>query len=213
MLNSRLFLSIGSTIRSVSLSSALSTTLLIVHNSVVKRLGFSVIAACIATAPVHATELTVGMQAPNFNLQATNGDFYQLSDYLGKQAVVLAWYPMANTRGCTFECKSLVEKGHLIREYNASYFMASVDPLDDNRDFAKKTGADFPMLSDPSKAAAKAYDVLNLFRVASRVTFYISKQGKILKIDEDISPTTAAEDIAAHLKSLKVALKAPSTAL
>ena len=106
----------------------------------------------------HATDLKVGMQAPNFNLQATTGDFYQLRDYQGKQAIVVAWYPMANTRGCTFECKSLVEQGHLIREYNVSYFMVSVDPLDDNRDFAKKTGADFPMLSDPTKATAKAYD-------------------------------------------------------
>ena len=134
--------------------------------------------------------------------------FYKLSDYRGKQVIVLAWYPMANTRGCTIECKSLVEKGHLIRKYNAHYFMASVDPLDDNRDFAKKTGADFPMLSDPSKATAKAYDVLNFFRVASRVTFYISKEGKILKIDEDIKPKTAAEDIAKHLNALQVDLAA-----
>jgi len=151
-----------------------------------------------------ATDLKVGDEAPNFKLQATNGDYYQLSDYKGKQAVVLAWYPMANTRGCTIECKSLVEKGHLIREFNASYFMASVDPLDKNRDFAKKTGADFPMLSDPSKATAKAYGVLNIMRVASRVTFYVSKEGKIVKIDEDISPKTAAEDIAMHLKGLNI---------
>jgi peroxiredoxin Q/BCP len=155
---------------------------------------------------LYATDLKVGEPAPDFNLQATTGDFYQLSDYKGKQVVVLAWYPMANTRGCTFECKSLVEKGHLIREYNASYFMASVDPLDDNRDFAKKTGADFPMLSDPTKETAKAYDVLNFVRVASRVTFYISKEGKILKIDDDINPKTAAEDIANNLKALNVEL-------
>ena len=151
-----------------------------------------------------ATDLKVGEQAPNFKLQATNGDYYQLSDYKGKKADVLAWYPMANTRGCTLECKSLVEKGSLIRKYNVSYFMASVDPLDDNRAFAKKTRADFPMLSDPSKETAKAYDVLNFIRVASRVTFYISKEGKILKIDEDISPRTAAEDIARNLEELKV---------
>lgn len=151
-----------------------------------------------------STDLTVGMQAPNFNLQATNGDFYQLSDYQGKQAIVVAWYPMANTRGCTFECKSLTEDGHLIREYNVSYFMVSVDPLDDNRDFAKKTGADFPMLSDPTKEAAEAYDVLNFFRVASRVTFYISIEGIILHIDEDVSPKTAAQDIANKLGDLKI---------
>ena len=151
-----------------------------------------------------ATDLKVGDQAPDFKLQATNGDYYQLSDYKGKQAVVLAWYPMANTRGCTIECKSLVEKGHLIRKYNASYFMASVDPLDKNRAFAKKTGADFPMLSDPTKKTAEAYDVLNIMGMASRVTFYLSKEGKIVKIDEDITPKTAAEDIAMNLKVLKV---------
>lgn len=151
-----------------------------------------------------AVDLKVGDQAPNFKLQATNGDFYQLSDYKNKQAVVLAWYPMANTRGCTIECKSLVEKGHLIRAFNASYFMASVDPLDTNRDFAKKTGADFPMLSDPTKNTAKAYDVLNTFKVANRVTFYISKAGKVVKIDKNINPLTAAEDIANNLKQLKI---------
>ena len=161
-----------------------------------------VVFSVISCSGVWATDLKVGDPAPNFKLQATTGDYYQLSDQSGKQVVVLAWYPMANTRGCTFECKSLVEKGHLIREYNTSYFMASVDPLDDNRDFAKKTGADFPMLSDPTKEAAKAYDVLNIMRVASRVTFYISKEGKILKIDEDINTKTAAEDIANHLKAL-----------
>ena len=164
----------------------------------------SILLAVFTSFSLLATELKVGEQAPNFTLQATNGAYYQLRDYQGTQAVVLAWYPMANTRGCTIECKSLVEKGHLIREYNVSYFMASVDPLDDNRDFAKKTGADFPMLSDPSKETAKSYDVLNFIRVANRVTFYVSKEGTILKIDEDINPKTAAEDIAKHLKALNV---------
>ena len=152
-----------------------------------------------------ATDLKVGDIAPNFKLQATTGDYYQLSDYKGKQAVVLAWYPMANTRGCTIECKSLTEQGHLIREFDVSYVMASVDPIDDNRDFAEKTGADFPMLSDPTKTAAKAYQVLNMFKVASRVTFYISKEGKIVKIDDDISPKSAAQDMANNLAALGIA--------
>ncbi|GAA0818580.1 peroxiredoxin [Colwellia asteriadis] len=171
-----------------------------------KLLSLLGIISCAISLTLSANELKVGDKAPNFKLQATNGDFYQLSDYQGKQAVVLAWYPMANTRGCTIECKSLTEKGHLIRKYDVSYFMASVDPLDDNRDFAEKTGADFPMLSDPTKAAAKAYDVLNFAGVASRVTFYIDKAGMIIKIDEDISPRTAAEDMAENLKILGVSL-------
>jgi peroxiredoxin Q/BCP len=154
-----------------------------------------------------ASDLKVGDKAPGFRLQATDGHYYQLSDYLGKQTLVLAWYPMANTRGCTLECKSLVQKGDLIRKYNAVYMMASVDDLEDNQKFAKEQQADFPMLSDPTKETAKAYDVLNLVRVASRVTFYIGKDGTILKIDDDIKPETAAEDIAATLAQLGVEKK------
>ena len=152
----------------------------------------------------NASDLKVGDMAPNFKLQATTGKFYQLSDYRNKQMVVLAWYPMANTRGCTIECRSLVQQGHLIRDFDVSYMMVSVDPLDKNIGFAKDMEADFPMLSDPTKATAKAYDVLNFLRVASRVTFYISKSGHILKIDDEIHPATSAEDIARTLKQLKV---------
>lgn len=156
------------------------------------------------SSTANATDLTVGDKAPDFNLQATTGKFYKLSDYLGKQAVVIAWYPMANTRGCTIECKSLIDNGPAIREFDVSYFMVSVDPLDDNRAFAKETGADFPMLSDPTTAVAKSYDVLNLFGVASRVTFYVSKEGNIMKIDEDVTPKTAAEDMMTNLVALSV---------
>jgi thioredoxin-dependent peroxiredoxin len=172
----------------------LSKTIYLMGCIVVSSIAFS------ATA----TDLKVGDKAPKFNLQATTGDFYNLKDFIGKTNVVLAWYPMANTRGCTIECKSLVEKGHLVREYNAKYFMASVDPLDKNRAFAKKTNADFPMLSDPTKEIAEAYDVVNFMGVASRVTFYIDKNGTIVKIDENINPATAAEDMAATLKTLNV---------
>ncbi|MCL1058795.1 redoxin domain-containing protein [Shewanella gelidimarina] len=161
-------------------------------------------AALLLPLSAMATDLKVGDTAPNFKLQATDGHFYQLSDYKGKQTLVLAWYPMANTHGCTLECKSLVQKGHLIREYNAVYMMASVDDLEDNQAFAKEQKADFPMLSDPTKETAKAYDVLNFVRVASRVTFYIGEDGKILKIDDDINAETAAEDIAATLKALEI---------
>ena len=162
------------------------------------------IALSLMVSCASARDLKVGDMAPDFSLQATDGKTYSLADYKGKQAVVLAWYPMANTRGCTLECLSLVRDGKLIRAFDVSYFMASVDPIEDNLDFAKKTKADFPMLSDPDKSVARAYDVLNFFRVADRVTFYIGKDGRILKIDEDISPKTAAVDMANTLAQLKV---------
>lgn len=149
--------------------------------------------------------LEVGDVAPNFSLQGSDGQTYQLSDFRGKQAVVIAWFPRAFTRGCTIECKSLAENGHLIRAFQARYFMASVDPIEDNVGFAEQQKADFPILSDPSKQTARAYNVLSGGGLARRHTYYIGLNGKVIAIDKNVRPATSAEDIAATLKSLGVA--------
>ena len=154
---------------------------------------------------VHAGDLAVGDAAPNFTLQASDGNTYTLADYKGKQAVVIAWFPRAYTKGCTIECKSLAENGHMIRKYDVTYFMASVDPLEDNVGFAQETKADFPLLSDPSKDVAKAYDVLHMMGYAKRHTIYIGDDGTVLKIDTSVNPKTSAEDMAATLGELGVA--------
>jgi thioredoxin-dependent peroxiredoxin len=151
-----------------------------------------------------AEELKVGDKAPDFQLQASDGKTYHLADYAGKQAVVLAWFPMAYTRGCTIECKSLAEHGDLIKKYDTTYFMASVDPVEKNKGFADEQHADFPLLSDPAKKTAEAYGVLNQGGVANRWTFYIGKDGRILDIDKSVKPATSAEDMAAKLGELKV---------
>ena len=162
----------------------------------------------LAAVPAAAGDLKVGDQAPNFKLQASDGKTYQLTDFKGKESVVLAWFPKAFTQGCTIECKSLAEHGDMIKKYNAQYFMISVDPLDGdkgNKAFADTYHADFPLLSDPAKDTANAYGVLNAERgFANRWTFYIGKDGKITAIDKTVKPATSAEDMAATLKQLGV---------
>jgi thioredoxin-dependent peroxiredoxin len=158
--------------------------------------------AAFAQTPV---ELKVGDPAPDFSLPATDGKTYKLSDFKGKSAVVIAWFPKAFTQGCTIECKSLAEKGHLIKGYQATYFMASVDPLEENTKFGAEHKADFPLLSDPTKKTAEAYGVLGQRGVANRWTFYIGKDGKIQFIDKAVKPATSAEDMAAKLGELNTA--------
>jgi peroxiredoxin Q/BCP len=41
----------------------------------------------------------VGEAAPEFELQGSDGKTYKLSDFRGKQAVIVAWYPKAFTGG------------------------------------------------------------------------------------------------------------------
>ena len=121
-----------------------------------------------ATVP---TVVKVGDMAPDFTLQGTDGKTHKLSEYRGKEAVIVAWFPKAFTGGCTIECKSLADNGDKIQKYKVAYFMASTDPLEENIRFAKATTvtlgeganarvvekkeADFPMLSDPTKTVAK----------------------------------------------------------
>lgn len=158
----------------------------------------------LALLAASAQALEMGDQAPDFELPGSDGEIHRLADYRDKQAVVLAWFPRAYTSGCTIECKSLAENGHLIREYDAAYFMASVDPLSKNKGFAAETGADFPLLSDEDKSVAKAYGVLHPLGFARRHTVYIGKDGRVLKIDTDVEPATSAEDMAATLGQLGV---------
>lgn len=160
----------------------------------------------LAAVPASAGDLKVGDMAPDFKLQATDGKTYTLSSFKGKQAVVVAWFPKAFTQGCTIECKSLAEHGDMIRKYNVSYFMASVDPLDGaqgNKAFADTHKADFPLLSDPTKETATAYGVLSERGFANRWTFYIGKDGRIQAIEKAVRPATSAEDMAAKLGELK----------
>ena len=151
-----------------------------------------------------AVELKVGDMAPAFKLQASDGKTYDLADFKGKRAVVLAWFPKAFTQGCTIECKSLAENGPSIRKYDVTYFMISVDPLEQNVAFAKAQEADFPLLSDATKEIATAYGVLNDRGLANRWTFYIGKDGKLTAIDKAIKPATSAEDMVAKLKDLRI---------
>jgi thioredoxin-dependent peroxiredoxin len=166
-------------------------------------------AGAMASVPVGAAELHVGDKAPDFALAASDGKTYRLSDFKGKKAVVLAWFPKAFTGGCTVECKSLAANGDKIRQYDVAYFMASVDPVDGekgNKAFAESEKADFPMLSDSTKETATAYGVLHPERgFAQRWTFYIDKAGNIAAIDKAVKPPTSAEDLIAKLAELKVA--------
>ena len=86
--------------------------------------------------------------------------------------------------------------------------MASVDTLEDNTKFAQMHTADFPILADPTRAAAKAYGVIPEGRdFASRWTFYIGPNGRILFIDKAVKAADAGPGIVAKLTELGVKKK------
>jgi len=87
--------------------------------------------------------------------------------------------------------------------------MISVDTLEDNKAFAAKEHADFPMLANPDKKVAFAYGVFPADapperQFARRWTFYIDPSGKIAMIDKQIRPASSGQDIVVHLGELNV---------
>ncbi|WP_460184140.1 peroxiredoxin [Thermopirellula anaerolimosa] len=145
-------------------------------------------------------ELKVGDPAPEFVLKGSDGKTYRLSDFRGKQIVVLAWYPKAFTPGCTRECKSFGTQGDAFKSLPVAFFTASVDTPEDNRRFAESLGVKYPILSDPDRKTAMAYGVVdgpNAY--AKRWTFIIGMDGKILHIDKAVKVDTHAEDVAAWI--------------
>lgn len=84
--------------------------------------------------------------------------------------------------------------------------MASVDTLKDNTAFAKKENAGFPILADHEKKLAKACGVLYTKGFAKgldkRWTFYVDKNGTIVKIDRHVKPETSGKVLAKNLEEL-----------
>jgi len=91
-----------------------------------------------------------------------------------------------------------------LRRFNVEYFAASVDSPEANARFARSLGIDYPILSDPTKEVARAYGVLGASGYASRWTFYIGADGRLLAIDKKVSAASHGRDIVAKLTELGI---------
>lgn len=172
-----------------------------------KRILLFCSALLTSLAIITAAPLKAGDPAPDFKMQGSDGKTHKLSDYKGKKPIVIAWFPKAFTGGCTKECKAMKEQGDEIRKYDVAYFTASVDDAETNKKFAESLSLDYPILSDPSKEAAKNFGVLNERGMANRWTFFIDKDGKIAKVDQKVNTENHGKDIAASLKEIGAAAK------
>ena len=89
-----------------------------------------------------------------------------------------------------------------MRRLGAAFFAASVDSEDANRRFAESLGLTYPILSDATKEVARKYGVLGASGYATRWTFYIGADGRILDIDKKVSAASHGRDVVARLTQL-----------
>jgi peroxiredoxin len=127
--------------------------------------------------------LKVGDEAPDFELpSAPFGEKFKLSDYRGKNAVVINFAPAAFSTVCSTQADLLEQKRAEFEAQDAIPVMITCDNAWSLQAWKKQAGLNFPLLSDfnPHGATAAAYGVLIEGRgVANRVVVVVDKQGKV----------------------------------
>ncbi|MDI1462020.1 peroxiredoxin [Catellatospora sp. KI3] len=123
----------------------------------------------------------VGDVAPDFTLMSNTGEKVTLSDYRGKQAVVLYFYPKDNTPGCTAEACSFRDSYEVFTEAGAQVIGVSSDSVDSHEGFAQKHRLPFVLLSDAGGDVRKSYGIPpSLFGLLpGRSTYVIDRDGVI----------------------------------
>lgn len=130
------------------------------------------------------TTLSRGSIAPDFSLFNTDKKEIKLSDFNGKNVLVL-FFPLAFTGVCTAELCNTRDNLTAYNNLNTEVVGISVDSLFALDEFKKQQNLNFDLLSDFNKATSKAYGslyedfVLGMKGVSKRSAFIIDKEGKI----------------------------------
>lgn len=136
--------------------------------------------------------IEVGKPAPPFTLLNKGRERVNQDSFPGKH-IVLAFYPLAFTGGCTSEMQAFRDTSYRFEKANAQVLGVSVDSWAAAGEFQEKLGAEFPLLSDfPKNETGKAYDVFNeQAGIHGRTTVVIDKDGIVRKVFSEARDFTA----------------------
>ncbi len=125
---------------------------------------------------------TIGQPAPSFTLFNTEKKEISLTDYKGKNVVIL-FFPLAFTGVCTAELCSIRDNYNTYTALNAEVIGISVDSLFALEQFKIAQNYHFDLLSDFNKTASKDYDTMydtfafGMLGVSKRSAFVVDKNG------------------------------------
>jgi peroxiredoxin len=128
--------------------------------------------------------IKIGQQAPDFSLYNTEKNKVSLSDFKGRN-VLLLFFPQAFSSICTKELCSVRDDISRYKQANAVVLGISVDSVNSLNRFREDQNFDFQLLSDFNKETSRAYDaiyenwVLDMKGVSKRSAFIVDKEGKI----------------------------------
>ena len=140
-----------------------------------------------------------------FTLPEANGELVSLSDFRGRSAVVLFFYPRDNSLVCTVEACSFRDSYEALRDAGAEVIGISGDSSQSHKRFAERFRLPFALLSDAGGAVREQYGVKKtLGIVPGRSTYLIDREGVIRHIfSSQFLPTKHVTEALSVLKRVR----------
>ncbi len=149
----------------------------------------------------------IGEMAPDFTLPTVGGGEVKLSDFRGKQHVILSFVPAAWTPVCSAQWPGYSLVKDEFGELDAVVLGITVDNVPTLHAWTEAMGGlNFPVLSDffPHGAVSKRYGILRSDGTSERALFVVDKEGRLRFIDvHDINLRPPLEDLFRALESLQ----------
>lgn len=139
-------------------------------------------------------QLRIGDPAPDFTLASATKDSIdmsgiRLSSAIGKNNIVLAFYPADWSGGCTKEMCTMRDNFSDLSGLGATVLGISGDYVYSHREWGKRLDLPFTLLSDHDHKVAKTYQSYNAQTGYNMRTVYlVDRKGRIAYIDLAYKP-------------------------
>jgi peroxiredoxin Q/BCP len=134
--------------------------------------------------------LSPGQKAPAFTAESTQGTI-RLDDYLGKQPIVLIFYPKDETPICTKQLCAVRDSTAQYAAVNALVLGINPASLEAHQRFSQKHGYDFPLVVDTGETIRQLYDVGKMFLLGQQRSVYaIDANGIVVYAKRGNRPTS-----------------------
>ncbi|MBP1992286.1 peroxiredoxin Q/BCP [Paenibacillus eucommiae] len=152
-------------------------------------------------------KIEIGARAPDFKLEASNGERVKLSDFKGKN-VVLFFYPKDMTPSCTTEACDFRDRSDDFKGLNTVILGVSMDSIARHQKFIEKYDLPFLLLADEDHKVAELYEVWQWkklygkeFMGIERSTFVINKKGILVKEWRKLRVKNHVEEALEYIRS------------
>lgn len=145
--------------------------------------------------------IEVGAKAPAVSALDQDGKTANLADAYKEGAVLVFFYPKANTPGCTAQACSLRDAYETLTEKGVRIFGVSTDGVEKQKAFQKEHKLPFTLLADTEGKVCEGFGVPRRATFAARQAFLV-KDGNIVWRDLSASTADQAKDVLKALEGL-----------